>query len=61
MEGLTEAPVRLCCGQRHYGVVCPDDLVMCAVCFNRFNMDELFTDSTGDTWDICQDCGEQIE
>jgi hypothetical protein len=33
--------VRLCCGQRHRGPVCPDGLVMCCVCFARVPVDGL--------------------
>jgi hypothetical protein len=49
-------PVRLCCGQRHTGVVCPDGKVMCCVCFNRVTTDKLYVDPDGDRWDICKEC-----
>jgi len=54
-------PVRLCCGQCHWGAVCPDGQVMCCVCFSRFPVAELFTDGDGDRWDICRSCGEAEE
>jgi len=50
-------PVRICCGQRHWGVACPDGLVMCCVCFSRFPVDRLAVDpSDGKHWDVCQQC-----
>lgn len=38
---MREPPVRLCCGKRHFGVVCPDGSVQCCVCLERFALDEL--------------------
>jgi hypothetical protein len=49
-------PVRLCCGQRHSTVKCPDGLVMCCICFSRFPVTELHADESGQLWDICQGC-----
>ena len=54
-------PVRLCCGQRHYGAVCPDGLVQCCICFGRFGVDGLYVDEHKDRWDICRPCGEAEE
>lgn len=34
-------PIRICCGQKHHGPVCPDGLVMCCVCFRRVTQDRL--------------------
>jgi len=51
-------PVRLCCGQRHSGVVCPDNTVWCCICFGHFTIDELYEDSEG-KWDMCRECGER--
>jgi hypothetical protein len=51
-------PRRLCCGQAHWGVVCPDGKVMCCICFHRFSQDELHADSDGVKWDICKSCKE---
>lgn len=48
----SEPPVRLCCGERHFGVVCPDDHIMCCICFERFPIDP----ST--EWDVCPSCLE---
>jgi hypothetical protein len=33
---LDQSPVRICCGQRHDGAVCPDMHFMCCLCFDRF-------------------------
>jgi hypothetical protein len=56
-----EPPVRLCCGQAHHGVVCPDGLVLCCICFGRFEQGELHTDTDGYRWNICADCGAAEE
>jgi hypothetical protein len=53
---LTEPPVRLCCGQRHWTVKCPDGLVMCCICFSRVPVTELHADEHGYIWDTCRDC-----
>lgn len=55
---LAEPPIRLCCFQRHTGVVCPDGKVMCCLCFDRFEVAELFVEADGDTYDVCRPCGE---
>lgn len=62
MDGqeLDEIPVRLCCGQRHWGCVCPDGRVMCCICFGRYETHELYVDSTGVTWDMCSGCGKDV-
>lgn len=54
-------PVRLCCGQSHWGPVCPDGLVMCCICFSRFEKSDLYVDAAGDRWDECRECGEANE
>ena len=54
-----EPPVRLCCFQRHWGVVCPDGLVMCELCFGRFLQDDLYIEADGQKVNICRDCGER--
>lgn len=51
-------PHRLCCGQAHWGVICPDGKVMCCICFSRFSQDELHVDENGDREDVCKPCGE---
>lgn len=53
---MIEPPVRLCCGQRHMGPVCPDGKTMCCVCFDRFNMDDLMMDDDGVYFDVCKGC-----
>lgn len=52
------APVRLCCGQRHFGVVCPDNLVMCCLCFERKSQDDLNINSGGVKENVCKTCAE---
>jgi len=56
-----EPPVRLCCGQRHWGVGCPDGLVMCCLCYHRFPITALHRDAEGTLWDACQGCAEYEE
>jgi hypothetical protein len=58
---MSEMPVRLCCGERHLTVACPDGLVMCCLCFHRFPQEKLWADATGQRWDICRECGEAEE
>lgn len=50
------APVRLCCGERHEGVVCSDGRVMCCLCFTRVTQDELARYDSGLKMDVCQEC-----
>lgn len=50
-----ESPVRLCCFQRHNGVVCPDGSVMCAICFDRVAVDDLAVEA-GSRIDVCKPC-----
>lgn len=59
MTDQNVAPVRLCCGQRHYGVQCPDGLVMCCLCFSRFPVEQLHVDpSDGRRVDVCIGCSD---
>jgi hypothetical protein len=51
-----DAPVRLCCGQRHFGPVCPDGKVMCCICFNRVQQDKLNVAPNGQKEDVCNEC-----
>ena len=53
---LDRPPVRLCCGQRHYGAVCPDGKVMCCLCFSRFEIAELNVTEDGTPEDVCRPC-----
>ena len=55
---LLDAPVRLCCGQRHFGPVCPDGMVMCCLCFKRVSQDELNIASNGQKEDVCKECAK---
>lgn len=52
-------PVRLCCMRRHFGAVCPDGMVMCALCFDRYEPTELAVDSDGSRIDVCVPCFER--
>lgn len=52
------APVRLCCGKRHYDGVCPDGKVMCQLCFGRFDLEDLNKLPTGEYEDVCKGCAE---
>lgn len=51
--------VRLCCGQEHSGVVCPDGKVMCCLCFLRFEIAELNVGDDGRKEDVCRKCAEE--
>ncbi len=55
---MTEPPARLCCGQRHYGGICPDGKVMCRLCFERFSQDQLHVNERGEREDVCIRCHE---
>lgn len=58
MSAVLEPPVRLCCGQRHFGPVCPDGKVMCCLCFNRVAQDKLRLLPNGQLEDVCIECHE---
>lgn len=58
---LPEPPVRLCCGERHYGVQCNDGKVMCCLCFDRFEVWELSVLPSGAPVDVCQPCAVSEE
>ena len=51
-------PIRLCCGQPHLTVECPDGMVMCCMCFNRFTQDQLNVTPEGPE-NVCLECAEQ--
>lgn len=53
-----EPPVRLCCGKRHFGPMCPDGMVMCCLCFGRFAVDQLNV-VDGQREDVCKQCSEE--
>lgn len=52
------APWRACCGQRHLGPLCPDTKVMCCLCLDRFDVEELALapDDSGLHEDVCKPC-----
>lgn len=52
-------PVRLCCGQAHFSIRCPDGLVMCCLCFNRFPVSGLHEISPGIREDVCAKCARE--
>lgn len=54
-----KAPVRLCCGQRHNGPVCPDGQVMCCICFGRFRQEDLNVLDNGKKEDVCKTCANK--
>lgn len=56
-DGDAVAPVRACCGQRHFGPQCPDGLVMCCLCFDRYPVAALATDD-GFAINVCMACHE---
>jgi hypothetical protein len=49
---------RICCGEEHMGVQCPDGLVMCCLCFERFPVSELH-EIRGGRGDVCKGCAEK--
>lgn len=51
-------PIKLCCGAKmsaHRGPQCPDDKVMCCICFERFQVPDLSVDE-GQSVDVCKSC-----
>lgn len=58
-KGLSEPPVRLCCGQRHSGAQCPDGKAMCCVCFERFDKADLMVEN-GVTYNVCKGCAPRV-
>lgn len=56
---MGEVPVRLCCGQRHLGVVCPDGLVMCCLCYRRVGFEDLAVTDDGQREDVCTSCAAE--
>jgi hypothetical protein len=53
---MSDTPVRLCCGQRHWSAQCPDGLVMCCLCFERFPVEALNVTKDGRPEDVCKPC-----
>ena len=64
MEGVGEmdkvdlGPIRLCCGQRHWTVACPDGLVLCGLCLHRKPIEEMNVLPTGQRENACKLCAE---
>jgi hypothetical protein len=59
IPGMDVPPHRLCCGQPHFGAVCPDGMVMCCICFFRYPVTQLHVDPVdGRPMDICKDCAK---
>ena len=58
MSDTDEPPVRLCCGKRHYGAMCPDGKVMCCLCFGAFDVDQLNV-VDGQREDVCKECANE--
>jgi len=56
---MPDAPTRLCCGQKHYGPVCPDGKVQCCLCFERVAQDKLHALPNGQLEDVCQVCADK--
>ena len=52
-------PVRLCCGRRHLGPICPDGKVMCCLCFERVDRDKLNETPDGLKKDVCIKCAQK--
>ena len=56
---MNEPPVRLCCGQRHFGCVCPNGKVMCCLCFEVVDIVQLNIAANGKPEDVCKKCAEE--
>ncbi len=60
MDDDKQPPVRVCCGQKHSGPVCLDGRVMCCLCFERVEQQQLAIDPEDKKqWDICSTCYER--
>ena len=57
---MRKPPVRLCCFKRHWGVICPDKLVMCQLCYKRFPIEGLNV-VNGIPEDVCKGCAKLEE
>lgn len=51
-----DAPVCLCCGQRHQAPVCPTGKVLCCICFECFEQDQLNVTQDGQKENLCKQC-----
>lgn len=52
------APVKLCCGKRHFGPMCPDGKVLCCMCWCKFDVADLNVTEDGKPEDVCRGCAE---
>jgi len=50
-------PVRLCCGTVHSGSICPDNKVMCILCFEHYPIEQL-NKVNGKPEDVCINCAK---
>lgn len=57
-NALLDVPIRLCCGKQHLGPICQDGKVMCCLCFNRFEQDELNVMANGQKENVCKKCAK---
>ena len=57
-EPPNPGPIRLCCGQRHWTVACPDGLVLCGLCFCRKPVEEMNILPDGRRENVCKLCAE---
>ena len=58
MNEPNPGPIRLCCGQRHWTVACPDGLVLCGMCFHRKPIEEMNVLPDGARENVCVLCAE---
>ncbi len=49
-------PVRLCCMERHWGVLCADKTFMCALCFDKFPAHDAWRNEDNIAFDCCVPC-----
>lgn len=56
---MNEPPARICCGQRHWGAICPDGKAMCVLCFERVEVEKLHVMEDGLPIDMCQKCADK--
>lgn len=49
-------PTKICCGQKHWSVTCPDGKTMCILCFNKFSVDQLAKPDGVAYMNICKPC-----
>jgi hypothetical protein len=47
------------CSQQHPGSVCPDNLVVCCMCFMRVPKSQLMVEH-GKVWNVCKECEHDV-